>query len=112
MQEHISKDSKVTKTECYQWATDFRALQGKYAHQLYQLILQGSQEHDDATLFHLLSHYYSALEELMFPIPKTFHDKFSATGYRCLPRQYGPKLSPQKVPPISDRLILFSLSFI
>jgi hypothetical protein len=84
----VSKDLKVAKSECYQWATEYRSLQGRFGHQLYQLILQGSQEHDEATLFHLLSHLYSSLEELMYPMPKTFHDKFAALGYRCLPRQY------------------------
>lgn len=86
----VSKDTKVTKSDCYQWALEYRTLQGKFAHNLYQLILQGAQEHDESTVFHLMSHLYSALEELMYPMPKTFHDKFSSLGFRCLPRQYAP----------------------
>lgn len=106
----MNRDLKVTRTECYQWATEYRSLQGRFAHSLYQLLLQGSQEHDEATLFHLLSHLYSALEELMYPMPKTFQDKFAAVGFRCLPRQVFVQYLERQIFSISSDFVLNALS--
>eukprot|EP01121_Diplochlamys_sp_Union-15-3_P007086 TRINITY_DN1771_c0_g1_i4.p1 TRINITY_DN1771_c0_g1~~TRINITY_DN1771_c0_g1_i4.p1 ORF type:complete len:100 (+),score=15.31 TRINITY_DN1771_c0_g1_i4:68-367(+) len=37
-------------------------------------------------LFRILSNFHCALEELMFPFPKGFHEDFVKLGFYCLPR--------------------------
>lgn len=84
--ENISHAVKVTKAECFEWASHYRSLQAAAVGKLYGFIHVCAGEMPQHMLFQVYTKFHEVLEELMLPIPNDFYTKYTVAGYFCLPR--------------------------
>ena len=58
---------------------------------MWEILIQQTDEMTETeanNCFHQICGFHCALEELWFPFPKFFRQRFTSLGYRCLSREY------------------------
>eukprot|EP01117_Protostelium_nocturnum_P014415 TRINITY_DN5482_c4_g1_i2.p1 TRINITY_DN5482_c4_g1~~TRINITY_DN5482_c4_g1_i2.p1 ORF type:complete len:456 (+),score=137.21 TRINITY_DN5482_c4_g1_i2:230-1597(+) len=70
------------RASCNIIADIYGKLRQNEANKLFKMIM----ERESTKTFELLEHFYSALEELQFPVPENFHKEFCRVGFKHLPR--------------------------
>lgn len=84
--ENMSSTVKVTRAECFEWASHYRSLQAAAVGKLYSFIHVCAGEMSHHLLFQVYSTFHEILEELLLPVPNDFYTKYTVAGYFCLPR--------------------------